>query len=596
MTRPRSWASLAGATILVAAMSGTGMAQDPSAAPSAAPYPSPNEQPPAPTADITEYPNYGGEVDCEAGTFNGLPYSGSLKKISAPDPMTVLFSFCRPDVAFLSQVAFTALQIDDAQFIIDQFPSGGHVTDENGTGPFQVDEWDIGNRVVLSAFPDYWGEPAQVANLEFRWSDQSAQRLTELLGGSVDGIDNPGKDDLPALEGNPEFTIYPRTALTTFYLGMNNRYEPFDDVNVRQAIARGIDAQRIVDNFFAPGSSVADYFMPCDIPHGCAGDPLPTFDLEAARQLLADAGLADGFQTKIQLRDSDRCYVNAQPTIAQEIQAQLKANLNIDAEIEIQESGTFLDNNAAGLLDGIFMLGWCADYPDATNFMDYHVGSGTGEKFGGPYPDLVEVLDEAAQTPDESVRETLYAEANNLFNEHMPFVPIAHGGSSAVFKADVTGAHSSPLNVELFAGMKPGDRDTLVWMQNKEPLSLFCGDETDGETIRLCAQAKESLYGFEVGGLAAVPKLATECTSNETLDEWTCSLREGVTFHDGSTFDAADVILSYAAQWDAASPLHVGRSSAFEYWPALVVGSNGRTVAPNQAGYLNPPPPPEPES
>ena len=43
------------------------------------------------------------------------------------------------------------------------------------------------------------------------------------------------------------------------------------------------------------------------------------------------------------------------------------------------------------------------------------------------------------------------------------------------------------------------------------------------------------------------------------------------------------------------SPLHVGRSSAFEYWPALVVGGNGRAVAPNQAGYLNPPAPPAPE-
>jgi ABC-type transport system substrate-binding protein len=143
--------------------------------------------------------------------------------------------------------------------------------------------------------------------------------------------------------------------------------------------------------------------------------------------------------------------------------------------------------------------------------------------------------------------------------------------------------------------MKPGDRDILVWMQNKNPLSIYCGDETDGETIRLCAQAKESLYGFEVGGLATVPKLATECAPNDDLTEWTCTLREGVTFHDGSTLDAADVILSYAAQWDAASPLHVGRSSAFEYWPALVVGGNGRAVAPNQAGYLNPPAPPAPE-
>jgi ABC-type transport system substrate-binding protein len=158
----------------------------------------------------------------------------------------------------------------------------------------------------------------------------------------------------------------------------------------------------------------------------------------------------------------------------------------------------------------------------------------------------------------------------------VPAVVVAHGGSATAFKADVTGAHSSPLSTEIFSVMQAGDRDTLVWMQNAEPLSLYCGDETDGETLRACEQVKESLYAYEIGGTATEPSLATECTPNETLDVWTCTLREGVTFHDGSTFEAADVILSYAAQWDAISPLHTGRTASFEYWPSLVGG-----------GYLN---------
>ena len=82
-----------------------------------------------------------------------------------------------------------------------------------------------------------------------------------------------------------------------------------------------------------------------------------------------------------------------------------------------------------------------------------------------------------------------------------------------------------------------------------------------------------------MGSTATEPALATGCTANEDLTVWTCTLREGVTFHDGATFDASDVIVSFAAQWDAASPLHVGRTGAFEYWPSLVGG-----------GFLNPPP------
>ena len=182
------------------------------------------------------------------------------------------------------------------------------------------------------------------------------------------------------------------------------------------------------------------------------------------------------------------------------------------------------------------------------------------------------------ESADDAEREKQYGLANDLIKEHVPAVIIAHGGSATAFKADVEGAHSSPLGNESFAVMKAGDRDTLSWMQNAEPIGLYCADETDGESLRACEQVKESLYGYQIGSTAPVPALATECTASEDLTVWTCTLRDGVTFHDGSTFDASDVVASFAAQWDVASPLHVGRSGSFEYWPALIGG-----------GFLNPP-------
>lgn len=578
-----SLASLGAAAALVVTMSIPGMAQDASPAASAAPMP--GEQPPAITSSVTSYPNYGGEVDCAAGTFNGSPYTGNLKSITAPDAKTVVFTFCNPDVAFLSQIAFDSLAIDDADYLIAHMADGSIITAPNGTGPFKLTSWDRGNRMDFEANADYWGTKALSPAVELQWSDQAAARYVALQSGSVDGIDNPGKDDLAAIEGDSTKAFYPRQGLNTFYLGMNNTVKPFDNLKVRQAIAMGIDRSRIVDNFYPPGSEVATHFVPCAIPHSCAGDDWYTFNAADAKALLAE-GLAeeglptDGFTTKLQFRAAVRGYLPDPPTIAQEIATQLETNLGIKVTLDLQESGTFLDNNAAGTLDGIFMLGWGADFPDASNFLDYHFGAGAGKKFGTLDPALVAAVMEGGRTADDAGRDAAYGKANDLIKATVPAVFIAHGGSGTAFQADVVGGYSSPLQ-ETFAGMQAADRGVVVFMQNAEPLSLYCGDETDGESLRACHQMKESLYAYGgPAGLDTMPALATGCTANADLTVWTCALRDGVKFHDGSTLDASDVIVSFAAQWDARSSLHVGRTAAFEYWGALI-----------GQGTLNPPPP-----
>ncbi len=210
MTRRPNWASLAatgGAALLVATMATTGLAQSPSAgAPaSVAPlpfYPDPVEQPPAPTADITSYPNYGDGVDCEANTFNGRPYGGNLKSIEATDAKTVVFTFCDPNVAFLAQAAFSSLAIDDAQYLIDHAADGSLLNKPNGTGPYKFGSWDLDQRIDLTANDAYWGTKALTPNLEFQWNNDGAAKFLALSSGAVDGIDNPGKDDLPTIEAD----------------------------------------------------------------------------------------------------------------------------------------------------------------------------------------------------------------------------------------------------------------------------------------------------------------------------------------------------------------------------------------------------------
>ena len=201
-----------------------------------------------------------------------------------------------------------------------------------------------------------------------------------------------------------------------------------------------------------------------------------------------------------------------------------------------------------------------------TNFLDFHFAADNAQ-FGDPHPEIYEPLEAASQLADPAEAAPLYEEANNAIKELVPMVPIAHAGAFYAANAAVSGTNAPPWgHVQL--NLWDNGEDTLVFMQGNEPISLYCADETDGESLRACGQVVEALYSYDVDGNVR-PQLATECVPNEDLSLWTCSLRQGVLFHDGSTFDANDVLASYSAGLDAASPFHTGNSGVFEYYDYL---------------------------
>jgi len=558
MRRWRSFSSLMVLGLALAACSGG------SPSPQAS---SGSSTPPASMAPFvaTSYPE-AGPADCA--------YGGEFSQIKAIDELTVEFDLCHPDPAFLSKIALESNDIQDSDYLAANMANHLILAKPNGTGPYKFVDYVRGDHITLAANQSYWGTKAHAAQMIFQWNSESAARLLALQAGTVDGIDNPGPDDFATIAADSSLALKNRPALNVMYVGMTNTFKPFDNIKVRQALAMGIDRQRIVDNFYPEGSTVADYFTPCEITYGCEGTKWYGFDATAAKALLAQ-GLAEeglptgGFATKIYYRDVVRGYLPDPNVVAQELKAQLKTNLNIDATIEVQESGTFLDNSSAGLLDGLYLLGWGADYPDPTNFLDYHFNNTGNKQFGNIDASITGPLTTAAQTIDASARQAAYAAANDAIRDFVPMIPIAHGASATAWKADVTGAHSSPLTDEYMAAMDPGGRDTLVFMQNAYPISLYCGDETDGETIRVCGQIFEKLYTFKVGTAEVTPGLADSCDANAEGTVWTCKLHPGVKFHNGAAFDANDVVASYAVQWDDKHPLHIGRTGAFEYWSAL---------------------------
>lgn len=516
-------------------------------------------------------PGFEGRV-LDAG---GCDYGGRVEKISALDEFTVEFDLCGPHPAFLAQIAFGVFGIQPEEHL--EATGGAPLDNPIGTGPYVLEDWVRGDSVVYTRYDDYYGQVAPHQTAVLKWATESAGRLLELQSGNADGMTFPSPEDYATIEGDDNLVLLDKPEPNIFYMGFTDIFPPYDDVRVRKAIALAMDRQRIIDTFYPPGSEVASHFTPCSVENGCEGESWYDQNVEEAQALMAEAGFPDGFETQILYRDVTRGYLPTPGNVAADIQAQLAETLNIDAEVVVMESGEFIQQcSSARQCDGIHLLGWTGDYPHVTNFLDFHFGEGVTQ-FGEGHPEIYEPLAEASQIADPAEAAPLYEEANNQIKELVPMVPIAHAGSAFVATANVNGAYAPPWGQVMFNQWDNGT-DTMVFVQGNEPISLYCADESDGESLRACAQVVEALYSYTNEGQVQ-PQLATECVPNEDLSLWTCSLRQDVTFHDGSTFDANDVVVSFEAGLDAASPLHTGNSGAFDYYSYLW---NGLINAPTE--------------
>jgi peptide/nickel transport system substrate-binding protein len=575
--RTRAFAALLTAFALLVAACGATVEPITSFVPSATPVP-PTAVPSQGRFRAAAYPA-DGDAPCgqaEAPDASHAPYRGEFKRISATDAETVVFELCGPDVAFRSKIAAPAFAINDAGWLTSHIDPGTNgpqaiVEEVNGTGPYRLERWSHGSEVSLARNDRYWGDKALNERLIVRWYDNAGQRIAELQNASVDGVDDLDPTAVPAVLDDTGLALTTRPGLNVSYLGFNNTFAPFDNERVRQAIAMGIDRQHIVDTYFPPGSELATHYTPCGIPHGCTGDPWYEYDPILGKEMLAAAGFPDGFDTKIQYSQTPTATLPDPTGVANELKNQLLANLGIRAELVSVPEDTFLADIEAGKVDGIHLLGQSPTLPDATAFLDPRFGPAASAEFGAKFDDIRAAL-AAGESTTGAKRDAAYAKANNAIQTHVPMIPIARTASNAAFRADVTGAAISPLRLERFAAMTPGDRRQLVWLTTAEPAGLYCADETDAVSDMVCAQLGESLYGYDPTSAATVPSLAKGCDPDDGLTVWTCTLRSGVTFHDGQVLDANDVVLTFAAQWDAEHKLHRGRDGRFAPFAGLFGG------------------------
>ncbi|AOM81467.1 glutathione ABC transporter substrate-binding protein [Salisediminibacterium beveridgei] len=392
--------------------------------------------------------NFDRVMDPDVGSPRAFLYD-AVEEVIVVDDYTVQFQTEFPFAPLPAHIAHSGGGImskeaidADYEAMADGGQPGDYINENpSGTGFFQFESWTPGDNVVLNKNEDYWGDEAKVDSVTFRVVPEDLTRIGELETGSAHIIFPVSPSDTSRVDMTDGVSLYEQESLSLAYIGFNMESEPFDDVRVRQAVSMAINKDDIITGVMegtatpAVGPIGEQVFGFSDDVEGLPYDP------DEARELLAEAGYEDGFETTIWTNDS-----RERMDIAELVQDQL-SEIGVDVEIEVLEWGAYLDETAEGNHD-MFILGWVtvtadADYGMYALFHSSQQGAPGNRSFMAN-DELDEVLDEARRESDPDTRSALYEDAMEILVEEAPMLYLYHSSYLVGIRDEVEGFWKHP--------------------------------------------------------------------------------------------------------------------------------------------------------
>lgn len=365
-----------------------------------------------------------------------------IESIEAPDEQTVVFSLLQP-VAYFRQLLASASYIPTHP---DTFPADECVllpeAPMHGVGPWYITEYTHNEQTVLEPNPNYTG--ARVPQVDQIIVRYFTDPQTMALAVQNREIDVAWRILGPELAGQMEevegLTVGTVPGGSIRYLILNHTMEPFDDSNVRKAVASLVDRDEIADVVY--GGQVEPLYS--QVPPGFLGsteafDQLyASPDEEAALGFLADSGYDETNPVEMTIWYPPEHYGANTAEWMGLIEQQLEGSGAIDVTLEAQEWSTYVTALTGGAEYPAGVLGWFFDYPDPSNYLEpfvYNGGLGTnvapaaeGSDVGEPIDELstqlVDLLQQGATEPDEDARAGLYEEAQQAYADEVVTLPL----------------------------------------------------------------------------------------------------------------------------------------------------------------------------
>ena len=359
-----------------------------------------------------------------------------IASVTAPDDTTLVVTLEAPNGSFLFNMAW-----GDAVMVA---PESADMLETNpiGTGPFAFSEWVQGDRVELTRYDGYWGEPVALEAATFRFISDPNAAFAAMMAGDVDAFPNfPAPETLAQFEADPRFSVIVGSTEGETILAMNNQADYLSDMRVRAAISRAINRQDIIDGaMFGYGTPIGSHFAPHN-PDYVDLTGFAPYDPDAARALLAEAG-AEGIT--LRLMPPPPAYARRGGEI---VAAQLR-DIGINVEISNLEWAQWLEQVFRGRDYDLTIV-------SHTEPMDIGIYAREDYYFQYQNPDFNALMETLTATTDPALRSDLLAQAQQMIAADYVNGFLFQLAKTGVANADIEGLwENSPTQANDLTGVR----------------------------------------------------------------------------------------------------------------------------------------------